>query len=299
MSTTTIEKKTEIANPTKIIEDRVKAYVEKGQLHLPPNYSPENALKAAYLTLVETIDRDKMPVLTSCTQPSIQNSLLNMVIQGLDPAKKQCYFIAYGKTLQCQRSYFGDIALVKRVMPGVEVNAACFYKGDKISYQRTNGKITGVNHEQDAANMVSANLEGAYCVITDADGVVIACEVMPMERIRKSWGMSKTYNASAKSGTHADFADEMAMRTVIRKCCKPIINSSNDEFLMRAVAESEMDEADAQIAEDAGQNAHADTVTLDESQYTEDSADDSATEQPDEEDHGNESAQQEDEQAPF
>jgi recombination protein RecT len=38
-------------------------------------------------------------VLQACTRDSIANALLDMAVQGLNPAKKQGYFIAYGKQL--------------------------------------------------------------------------------------------------------------------------------------------------------------------------------------------------------
>ncbi|NLV81872.1 MAG: recombinase RecT, partial [Synergistaceae bacterium] len=67
-----------------------------GQLIFPPNYAVGNALKSAYLILQETKDKDGRPVLETCTKTSIANSLLDMVIQGLNPVKKQCYFIPFG-----------------------------------------------------------------------------------------------------------------------------------------------------------------------------------------------------------
>lgn len=50
-----------------------------------------------------------------CSRESIANSLLDMVVQGLSPAKTQCYFIVYGNQLQLNRSYFGTQAVLKRL----------------------------------------------------------------------------------------------------------------------------------------------------------------------------------------
>ena len=79
------------------------AVMEQEGLALPKNYNYQNALKSAFFEL------DKTPNIENCTQASIANSLLNMITQGLSPAKTQCYFIAYGTELQMQRSYFGTI----------------------------------------------------------------------------------------------------------------------------------------------------------------------------------------------
>jgi len=93
-----------------IVAAKVREFQERGELDLPPNYSPENAMKSAWLILQNTFDKNKKPVLHACTKDSIANSLLDMIVQGLNPAKKQCYFIAYGNQLVCQRSYFGTMA---------------------------------------------------------------------------------------------------------------------------------------------------------------------------------------------
>src|SRR5690606_24667209 len=96
-----------------VVAEKVRQFQERGEIHFPTNYSPENALKSAWLVLQETKDKNGKPVLQSCTKNSIANALLNMVVQGLTPAKQQGYFIAYGQQLVFQRSYFGTMAVTK------------------------------------------------------------------------------------------------------------------------------------------------------------------------------------------
>ena len=86
-------------NITDNVLGRVKELEATGNIMLPKNYNPGNALKSAFLILSETVDKDKKPVLQSCSQVSICNALLDMCLQGLSPVKKQCYFIAYGGNL--------------------------------------------------------------------------------------------------------------------------------------------------------------------------------------------------------
>lgn len=45
------------------------------------------------MTLQSMTDKNRKPALTVCTKDSIANSLLDMVVQALNPVKKQCYFI--------------------------------------------------------------------------------------------------------------------------------------------------------------------------------------------------------------
>ncbi len=78
-------------------------------------------MKSAWLILQAAVDKDKKPVLEVCSKNSIANALLDMVVQGLNPAKKQCYFIAYGNGLACQRSYFGTMAVTKQVAGAKEI----------------------------------------------------------------------------------------------------------------------------------------------------------------------------------
>ena len=73
----------EVVKETKvveIVESRVRDLVNQGELDIPPGYSPENAMKAAWLVLQETLDKNKKPVLQSCSQASIANSLFSMAV---------------------------------------------------------------------------------------------------------------------------------------------------------------------------------------------------------------------------
>lgn len=93
---------------------KITKFEETGELVLPSNYSAANALKSAWLILQETVDRNNRPALEVCSKESVANALLDMVVQGLSPIKKQCYFIVYGTKLQLMRSYLGTLAVAKR-----------------------------------------------------------------------------------------------------------------------------------------------------------------------------------------
>lgn len=100
---------------TDIVLERVNQMKSTQHLSLPKNYNASNALNAAFLELQKVQDRNRQPALDVCSRDSIVKSLLDMTLQGLSPAKDQCYFIVYGKELQMQRSYFGTVAAVKRL----------------------------------------------------------------------------------------------------------------------------------------------------------------------------------------
>src|SRR5690606_2036696 len=146
-----------------VVAGRINELMRSGELHLPADYSVHNALKSAWLVLQETVDKDKRPVLSVCSRESIANALLDMAIQGLNPAKRQCYFIAYGHTLVCQRSYFGDMALVKRVLPKADIWYGIVYDGDVFEYTIWRGRRVITKHEQKVENIDPGRIRAAYC----------------------------------------------------------------------------------------------------------------------------------------
>lgn len=254
-----VQAKVEIVNRT---EEAIADFVKNRQLILPPDYSVGNAMRSAWLILQDIKDRNNRPALEVVTKASAANALLSMAVQGLDPVKKQCYFIVYGDQLVCQRGYFGDMVLAKRVMPGISFSYQCFYEGDEIGYTIVDGEYRDITHKQQLANVKSDKVAGAYVVIKDAEGQVVATHLMTIDRIRKSWGQSKTYNPNNANSTHVAFAEDMALRTVVRRACKPIINSSTDRFLVDFVAQREAEFVEAEVADEAAELANSEMLEL-------------------------------------
>lgn len=212
----------------KVLE-KINVFKEQGELTLPKDYSPENALKSAYLILSETVDKDKNPVLESCSQGSIANALLSMVTWGLSPIKNQVYFIPYGGKLQISKSYLGNIAIAKRVAGVKEVRANCIYDGDDFDYEIdvNTGRLRILKHKPSFENIDNTKIKGAYAVVIYNDNST-SVEVMNMKQIRTSWeqGQSK-----GNSPAHSKFGDEMAKKTVINRALKTVIGSSSDAGL--------------------------------------------------------------------
>ncbi len=230
----TIPPEKAVAVMEKNISDGVLARITElektGGLQIPKNYSAANALKSAWLILQNTVDRDKRPVLTTCTKESIANTLLDMVIQGLSPAKKQCYFIAYGPQLQLSRSYFGSIAVTKSLKGIKDVFANCIYDGDDFEYtlDLDTGLKKIVKHDQKFTNINNTKLLGAYAVII-RDELPPYVEIMNMTQIRVAWEQGA---AKGNSPAHTKFTEEMAKKSVINRACKMFWNTSNDSDLL-------------------------------------------------------------------
>jgi recombination protein RecT len=215
-------------------------------LTFPPTYNVTNALNSAYLILQETKDRNDKLVLQSCSKQSIASSLMDMTVQGLNPMKKQCYFVAMGGKLKLMRSYQGTMAVAKRC--GVKaVNAEVIYEGDTFKYHIENGVKYIDEHTQDFMNIDTTKIKGAYAVLTLEDDSAYT-EIMNINQIKKAW--SKGFGYKDGQGVHGDFGDQMAKKTVITRACKNIINSSDDANLTEAFDSTSDNEEINPIQED-------------------------------------------------
>jgi recombination protein RecT len=149
-----------------------------------------------------------------------------MVIQGLSPMKKQCYFIPYAGKLTLSKSYAGTMAIAKRVAKIESITANVIYKKDEFVYQTD--PISGfkklVSHQQKLENIDINEIVGAYAVIKFNDETSFI-EPMTMKQIQTSWMQGPTKGTSP---AHKNFPDEMCKKTAINRACKMIINSSSD-----------------------------------------------------------------------
>jgi recombination protein RecT len=252
-----------------VVADRVKQFQESGELHFPANYSPENAMKSAWL-LLQTVKTGKndgyKPALEVCSKDSIANSLLDMVVQGLNPTKKQGYFIVYGNQLTFQRSYFGTMAVTKRVTGAKSIDAAVIYEGDEVDYEMVNGRITNLKHKQKFTNIDKEKVIGAYAtIVVNKDDVYH--ELMTIEELRQAWSKAqfwgKDQEKEKKGSTHDEFKQEMAKKTVINRACKKFLNSSDDgSLIMDHIHRTDDIAAEQEVEEEIKQNANSEAIDI-------------------------------------
>lgn len=202
-------------------------------LSLPPDYSVGNALNSAYLILSDT--SKGQPLLDKCDQGSVIKALMNMAIQGLSPAKNQCYFIPYGNQLVMQRSYFGSISVIKRLSNVKDIQAQVVHKDDTFKIGGENGVLVVKEFEPSFENL-DKPIIGAFAWIEDINGNR-TYTVMTKKEIDTSWSHAKTKKVQN------EFPEEMAKRTVINRAAKFYINSSSDKDLfVKAVNETTSNE---------------------------------------------------------
>lgn len=238
----------ELAIDNKFIDGLSAQLTQKEQygLTFPPDYNVSNALNSAYLILQETVDNQKQPVLKSCSKQSISSALIDMTVQGLNPVKKQCYFVAMGGKLKLMRSYQGTMAIAKRCGVKKTPIAQVIYEGDTFKYHIENGRYVIDEHIQDFMNIDNDKIKGAYAILETEDGPYV--EIMNFNQIKKAW--SKGYGYKEGQGVHTEFADQMAKKTVINRACKNIINSSDDGYLQEAFENTSDNEGTDFVAED-------------------------------------------------
>lgn len=244
-----------------VVADKVRQFQERGEIHFPANYSPENAMKSAWLLLQTVQTKDYKPALEVCSRDSIANALLDMVVQGLNPAKKQGYFIVYGKTLTFQRSYFGTMAVTKRVTGAEDIDAQIIYEGDEFEFEIVRGRKKITKHKPSFSNMDDSKIAGAYCTIYWPDGREYT-EVMTMKEIRQAWKKSKQ-NPDKENSTHNEFPGEMAKRTVINRTCKTYMNTSDDgSLIMKHFKRQDEVLAEAEVEAEIEANANGEVIDI-------------------------------------
>lgn len=206
------------------VNDLISAEEDQG-LALPAGYSLNNALKAAWFNLQEVKDKYKHAALDVCDPESVGMALMDMAVQGLSPAKNQCYFIVYGNQLQMQRSYFGTIAVLKRLERVEDIDAQVVHEGDEFEIGADGMGRTIVKKFIPKFENLDNPLVGAFAFIKLADGR-IDYTVMTKKQIDTSWAQSRQNDVQRK------FSDEMAKRTVINRAAKIFINTSDDSDLL-------------------------------------------------------------------
>lgn len=215
---TKVEEKTIVDN----VLNRVNLMQHEGSLDIPDSYSPSNALKSAYLKLID--GKKGQTLLDKCTQNSVSTALLEMVTLGLNPAKNQCYLIPYGDKLELVESYLGTVTRLKRVDGIKDVKAHAVYQNDVL--EREMDLMTGDMKIVKFTPSVSdrGELIGALGLVIGDEGV-LHTEYMDMVQVRKAWNQGAM---KGNSPAHKNFPDQMAMKTVINRACKMYANTSDD-----------------------------------------------------------------------
>lgn len=243
---------------------RIEAFQSSGELTLPKGYNAENALKSAYIILSDP----KNNILAKCDKASIAEALLKMVVYGVSPIKKQCYFVPYGEKLECSISYAGNIAIAKRYGNLKSIKGNAIFEGDTFEFEvdETTGHRRVKKHLQTLESVGSNKIKGAYAVYELNDGSVDV-EVMSINQIQKAWEQG---GAKGGSPAHKNFADQMAIKTVLNRACKLLISSSDDSVLYDPLEEETyIDVASENVKHDIKTQANMGVIDIEAEQEAE------------------------------
>ena len=234
---------------------KIDSFQKSGELTLPKDYNAENALKSAYIILSDP----KNNILAKCDKSSVAEALLKMVVYGVSPIKKQCYFIPYGEKLECSISYAGNIAIAKRYGKLKNIKGNAIFKGDVFEFEvdSVTGRRKIIKHSQTLDSIGTNEIIGAYAVYELVDGT-IDVEVMNINQIRMSWGQG---GSKGNSPAHKNFADQMAIKTAINRACKLLISSSDDSVLYDPLEDEKViDVTDANVQHEIKNNANKESL---------------------------------------
>lgn len=215
--------------------NRIATMKKEQKMALPAGYNAANALNMAWLQLTDTSNGQSLVAKT--TPESQAKALLSMAVQGLSPAKNQVYFIPYGRNLTLMRSYFGSLAILKRLDNVQDVWAEVVRVGDKFEIGSEHGRLTVKAYEPTVENL-DKPIAYAFAAIVDNNGIT-NYTVMTKKQIDTSWSHAKT------TKVQKEYPDQMALRTVLNRAAKWFINSSSDnDLLIQAVNDTTADEYD-------------------------------------------------------
>lgn len=215
-------------NITDTVLNTLTVYENQGNVSFPPNYSVGNALKAAYLIYQND------PKLQKCTNASVANALLDMCISGLNPSKKQCYFVPMGDQCTMLSSYFGKVCTVKRIKGVIDVRSDVIYQdtGYELALDVYGNDDIQITKPCPLDKRKSENIIGAWArIILDPEvwGVETYTAIMTLEDIQNAWSMGSAYG---KSKAHQKFMAEMAKKSAINRCIKNFINTRDDQDIL-------------------------------------------------------------------
>jgi recombination protein RecT len=235
---------------------KIDSFQKSGELTLPKDYNAENALKSAYIMLSDP----KNNILAKCDKSSVAEALLKMVVYGVSPIKKQCYFIPYGEKLECSISYAGNIAIAKRYGKLKSIKGNAIFEGDTFEFEvdTKTGRRKIIKHSQTLESVGTNKIKGAYAVYELNDGTTDV-EVMNIAQIQMSWNQG---GSKGNSPAHKNFADQMAVKTVINRACKLLISSSDDSVLYDPMDDDDkvIDVTDANVQHEIKTSANSESL---------------------------------------
>lgn len=160
---------------------------------------------------------NEKPELMKINRAEVIQGLVKAAYLGLDFARKECYLIPYGNSVQFQTDYKGEVKFVKRyaIRQIKDVYAKVVREGDFFEEKIVDGKPS-IDFKPLPFN--DGNIIGAFAVVLYMDGGM-EYETMTTKDINS---VRNNYSKAVNSKAWKNSFDEMAKKTVLRRLCKHI-----------------------------------------------------------------------------
>ena len=160
---------------------------------------------------------NEKPELMKINRAEVIQGLVKAAYLGLDFARKECYLIPYGNSVQFQTDYKGEVKFVKRyaIRQIKDVYAKVVREGDFFEEKIVDGKPS-IDFKPVPFN--DGNIIGAFAVVLYMDGGM-EYETMTTKDINS---VRNNYSKAINSKAWKNSFDEMAKKTVLRRLCKHI-----------------------------------------------------------------------------
>lgn len=172
-----------------------------------------------YITLIRDMlkDKKKRENLDGISADSIALCMIKGAFLGLDFLSGECYAIPYGKEMNFQTDYKGEIKVCKKhsIQPIKDIFAKVVREGDLYDEGVDDGKqkLTFKPLPFNNGKMI-----GAFAIVTFTDGSMLyeSMSAEEIENVRQNYSKAKDSDAWKKS------SGEMYRKTVIRRLSKYI-----------------------------------------------------------------------------
>lgn len=225
-------------------------------------FNPESAIAASY-----TIWKEK-GFFRDCTEESRAACLLDTLVYGLNPLKKQCYYVKfYDKSkksyvLQFIMDYSGAVIVAKDINKEIkDIRSKIVKDGDIFDFEIENGLYKITKHKP-TIDSLDGDFILAYAIAVDKNDKPLAVDIMTKKQYIshvKQTGKNINGEPIVKSdgsfhpfSNHAKYPEKMFLKTVIHRVCRSIIKTSpNEKIITASVRTVESDDVhDAEFTEE-------------------------------------------------
>lgn len=228
------------ANPVTIFKQNLSALIDKKELALPSNVSPEAFKNAAVVAIQDN------PKILGCEMGSVFKSIRTLAAAGLVPDGREAALVPF-KTkdgnnwidkCQAMPMVFGLIKMVRRSGEVADIRAHIVYQNevDQGLFEYVVGDQERLEHKPILFGDRGAPV-AAYAIAVLKDGNIIRefMSAAEIDTVRRSSSAQKVYTKGEKPkvsdepiGIWKDWQAEMWKKSVIRRICKRLDMSSED-----------------------------------------------------------------------